>query len=93
MTDTPTVRVEHYLPREDVADYLDDLAEKLREGGPIEFEAGDTATELEPQGDVELIVRARRDSRGRSPVKNELRVNVQWEYHPGPDEDERLRIG
>jgi amphi-Trp domain-containing protein len=76
--------------REEIAAYLETVAERLRAGEPITLQAGDESVTLEPPARPTFEVKAEREGPVDGP--GELSVEFELEWDEGGDERGELSI-
>jgi len=76
--------------RQEIANYLRTVAEKLDTGGPITVEAGDDSITLDPPATTEFEVKVEREGAANEP--GELSIEFELEWAEGSDERRQLDI-
>jgi len=78
--------------RDEVAEYLRTVADKLAAGESITLEAGDQSVTLDPPGDVEFEVKAEREGPVDGPGELSIELELEWDEAAHGDDDGTLGI-
>lgn len=86
--------VEHDLSREEIADYLRTVADKLAAGEPITLTAGDETVTLDPPTESTFEVKAEREGPADGPGELSIEFELEWDEGAtgGTDGDGDLHI-
>ncbi len=83
MPEVVLFKIERTYGRDEIADYLDAIAESLRAGDPIILRSGDDELVLEPPARPTFEVKAEREGPEDGPGELSIEFELEWDENGG----------